>query len=816
MFTDLRLAFRSLLHAPRFAAMAISVLALGIGANSAMFTIVDSILLRPLPYGDPQRVAVVLATSERSGGMMPVTPGDFQDFREQNHSFEQLGAAHVWSPTLTGIDRAERIEGLRASSDLFDILKVSPALGRFFSKEDGRPNSANVVVLTHGLFQRRFGGAASVIGQDITLDGKKYTIIGVTPEGFHFPPFWATNAEMFSAGEFRPEGEASRGPGYLRLFGRLKPGVSIDQANADLRTIAARLAASYPRTNAGLTTTVTPIHEMAVGRIRPVLLVLFGAVACTLLIACANVANLLVARASSRSKEIAIRQSLGATRSSLVRLFLAESLALAACGGLAGLALAWWAVPAFTSSIPELTAFRLPRRTEIHLSSGVVLFNAALCLAKALFCGLITAWQTRRVDLNGALKAGGRGGAGTRSGRRMRFALTTAEIAIALLLLSGAGLLIESYRKLSSVDPGFDPAGVIAVNVGLAASQHSAPDKRAQFYQEALRELSSLPGVTNVSAVNHVPLAGDRFGTQLTIQDHPAVRPEDTPNAVYRVATPGYLKTMRMRLLHGRDFTPADNESSEGVVILNASAAKRFWPGQNPIGKRLHRGDAQAQRPWLTVVGVVADVKQSDWAVSADNEVYLPFDQDADYRHNPASFLTMTLVIRAGNASGLGAAIRDRIATIDRNVSTPGIFLMDQVIRDVTWQPRTSMMLVMFFGAFAALLAAVGIYAVMSFLVAGRTREIGVRMALGARRFDVVRTVVRDAAPPAVIGLALGLGLAAMLTRFMSTMLYEVKPLDATVFAGVTGLIACVVAGACLAPARRAANLDPLEALRQD
>lgn len=814
--SDLRFGFRSLARAPRFALMAVLVLALGIGANSAMFTVVNSVLLQPLPYRDPARIAVILASIERTGGTLPLMPGDFQDYSEQNRTFEQIAAAHVWGPTLTGVDRAERLDGLRASANLFDVLQVAPAFGRFFSADDGRPDSPDVVVLTHRLFEQRFGADPSIIGRSITLDGQKHTVIGVAPKGFNFPPFWAASADLFSVGVFRAAADGGRGPGYLRLFGRLKPGVSFEQANADIKAIAARLAATYPRSNAGLTATATPIHEMAVGKIRPILLVLFGAVACTLLIACANIANLLIARASARRKEIAIRQSLGASRAHLLRQFLAESLVLSAAGGLAGLALAWWIVPVFVASVPELNTFHLPRRTEIHLSGAVAAFNVALCLITAVFCGLATAWQAARADVNADLKENGRGAVAARSGRRFRSVLSAVEVAVALLLVVGAGLLAESYRKMRSIDPGFDATDVLAINVGLAASEHAAPNRRAQFYREAMNEFAALPGVKAVGAVNHVPFAGDRFGTQLTLQDRPALRPEDTPSAVYRVAMPGYLRTIGIRLLEGRDFKASDDANAPGVVIVNASAARRWWPGERAIGKRIHRGDAQAQRPWLTVVGLIGDVKQADWSAPAESEIYLPFEQDPDYRTNPQSFLTMTLVLRAQNAASLTPAIRERVARIDRNISVPHVFVMDQVIRDITWQPRTSMLLVLFFAGVAALLAAVGVYAVMSFLVTGRTQEIGVRMALGARRRDVLRMVVRDAAGPVGAGIAAGVVMAATCTRVLSTMLYEVKPMDPVVFCAATALVATAAAAACFGPAKRAAGLDPLTALRND
>jgi predicted permease len=817
MSGDFRYALRTLLKSPRFTVMAVLVLGVGIGANSAMFTVVDSVLIRPLPYHDPARVAVILgSTGDGAASRLPVTPGDYLDFRSQSRSFDDIAAANVWGPTLTGTDRAVRIDGLRASANLFQVLGVKAAYGRLFSAEDGAADAPEIAVLSYGLFEQRFGGDPRVVGQTITLDGKAHTIVGVTPRGFYFPPFWASNAAIYAASAYRAEENGGRGPGYLRLFGRLKSGVSYPQAQAEITTITRRLALEYPRTNAGLTATVTPIHEMSVGSVRPVLLVLFGAVACTLLIACANIVNLLIARASSRRKEIAIRQSLGAARTHIARQFVAETMLLALAGGTLGLLLAWWVVPVFVASIPEAGMFRLPRHNEIEMNGMVIAFNFAAAILAAVLCGVATAFQASRVDLNADLKESGRGQVAARSGRRLRSWVAGAQVAIALLLLAGAGLLVESYRKLQAVDPGFDPRGVAAVEVRLAASSHADPDRRAQFYAEALEQFRGLPGVVSASAVNHVPLAGDRFGTDLTLGGRPVPRPGETPNAVYRVAMPGYFSTMRMRLLRGRDFTEHDNERAAGVVVVNESAAKRFWPGEDPIGKRLHRGDAQSQEPWLTVVGVVADVKQTSWTEAADSEIYLPYLQDADYRHNPASFLAMTLVVRAANAGALAPAIRERIAAIDRNISVPNVFVMDQVVRDVRWQPRTSMTLVVFFAGVAALLAALGIYAVVSFLVAGRTQEIAVRMALGARRMDVLAMVLRQAMRPIAAGLGAGLAAALALTRLMSSMLYEVRPTDPLVFTAVAAGLTLVGLSASLIPARRAATLDPLAALRNE
>lgn len=813
MTGDLRYAARTLLRSPRFTAMAVLVLALGMGAASAVFAVVYAVLLRPLPYKDPANIAVILSASEKSGGRMPVTPGDYQDFREQNRSFEEVAAASVWSPTLTGFDRAEKLDGLRVTAALFRVLGVQAAHGRVFMPEDEAPDAADAAVLTDGLFERRFGGDPSVVGRTITLDGRKHTVVGVMPRGFYFPPFWAMNADIFAIGRYRAGENGERGPGFLRLFGRLKPGVTFEGAEAEIRTIAARLAATYRR-NAGVTATVTPIHEMSVGSVRPALLVLFGAVACTLLIGCANVSSLLIARAGSRRKEMAIRRSLGAERVHVVRQSLAESLLLVAGGSAASLALVLWAVPAFASAVPEFGSLRMPRRTEIGAGGMALLFHAAISLVMAVVCGIVSALNSMRGDVAADLKESGRGSVALRPGARTRRILAAAEIAVALLLLTGAGLLVQSYRNLRGVDPGFNPEGVVAVNVGLAASEYAPAERRAQFYQKALAELRALPGVAAASAVNHVPLAGDRFGINVTIHGRPEPPPGNTPNAVWRVAMPGYFSTMGIRLMEGRDFSERDDRDGPGVAIVNASMARRYWPGESAVGKQIRRGTFESATPWLSVIGVVADVKQGAWQAPADDEIYVPFLQDPEYRDNPAAFLTLTLVARGRGAGPAGPAIRDRIAAIDRNISVPNVFVMEQVARDVTWQPRAAMAVMLFFGVFAAVLAAVGIYAVMSSMVAARTQEIGVRMALGAQRWNVFGLVLGDAAAPVAAGIGLGLTAAAALTRLMEAMLFGVAPLDLGVFAAGAAGIAAVAAAACLGPALRAAGLDPVRALR--
>jgi predicted permease len=809
LWQDLRYGLRSLLKRPGFTAVAVVTLAVGVGANTALFSVVNAVLLRPLAYRDADRLVVAL-----HGGNDPVSPADFAEWRGQKKVFEQMSAAEFWTPSLTGRDRPEQLWAVRASDNLFAMLGVEPALGRAFQPGDDQPGAAPVVVLSRRLWLRRFGGDPAVVGQTLTLDGRAHTVVGVMPEGFEFPLFWATKAEMWAPLPLA-ERAGSRGRS-LRVFARLKPGVTHAQAQGEMETIARRLALEHPETNAKLDAVVTPLHQKVVGDVKPTLLVLLGAVGFVLLIVCANVANLLLARASARHREMALRLALGATRGRLVRQLLTENLLLAALGAGGGLLLAVWLVGLFVSGVPEDA---LPRQQAIGVDSAALAFTALLSLLTAAFFGLAPALSASRTDLNEALKEGGRQSAGGGArGQKLRRLLIVAEVALAMILLAGAGLMLRSFLSLRSLDPGFDQTNLLTMTVSVAGTRHAPAPMRAAFFREAVERVRRLPGVEEASAINHLPLAGDAWGFSFNIEGSPEPAPGEQPKATYRVASPDYFRTMRIPLVEGRAFDERDDEQSPGVVVVNESMARRYWPGVESVGRRIRLASSPADAPWLTVVGVVRDVKQQSWEEEAGPEMYLPYAQSPSYLRNPAPHYSyLSLVVRTtADPVQSAAAVREAVWAIEPNAPVSGVATMDEVVSRQTWRPRLSTLLLLGFALAALILAAVGIYGVLSYSVAQRTHEIGVRMALGAQARDIRRMVVRQGMALAGLGIAAGLAGAFALTRLMSKLLYGVSAADPPTLAAVAILLGAVAFLACYLPARRATRVDPMEALRYE
>ncbi len=816
LIQDLRYGARMLLKNPGFTLIAVLTLALGIGANTAIFSVVNGVLLRPLAYHEPEQIVTLLHE-----GRSPVSPANFLDFRSSSQSFAQMAAAEVWGGTLAGADRPEVISGLRMGDGLFEMLGVRPLLGRALQAEDFQPGKDRVLVLSHKLWQRAFGGNQSIIGRQLKLSGESYTVVGVMPAQFQFPPFWATRAEMWRPLELSARATNRRGSS-LRVFARLKPGVTLQQAQSEVDVMNKRLALAYPDANTGLNIRVDPLNEKVVGNVRLALLVLSGAVAFVLLIACANVACLLLARAAARQKEAAVRVALGASRWRIIRQLLTESLLLSLGGAAIGILLAVWGVEWLTTLLAGNTSsfsVRLPRLSEIKIDAAALAFTFTVSLVTSVLFGLAPALAASKPDVHQALKESGRGTSGGR--RRLRETLVVAELALALVMLIGAGLLINSFLKLQAVDAGFNPRNLLTMTVSLAGAPQYVGPTREVFYRQLEDRLRALPGVESASAINHLPLAGDTWGNPLAIEGRPLPPPGEEIRVTFRASRPDYFRTMGIPLRAGRDFTELDSPDAPGVIILNETLARRHWPSEDPIGKRVTLDDPRdnTRAPeWLTVVGVVKDVKQSSWTDAPSNEIYVPFQRSRGFFVSTSGiFTSMTIVVRTSvEAQSLAVAAQEAVRAINRNLPVSNVATMEQVVADTLWQPRFNLQLIGLFAGVALTLAAIGLYGVMSYSVAQRTREVGLRMALGAQRHDVLKLVVGQGMKLAVLGVAMGLAASVALTRLMEKLLFEVSATDFTTFAVIAGLLTLVALLACWVPARRAAKVDPMIALRHE
>ncbi len=809
---DLRYGARSLLRTPGFTAVAVLALALGIGANTAIFSVVNIVLLRPLAYRDSDRLVTVL-----HDGDDPVAVANYLDWRAQSRSFEAMAAAEYWSPNLTDSDSsqsnpAEHVYGLQVTQNLLPMLGIDPALGRVFIPGEDRKGSEHEVVLSDRLWQRRFHRDPNVLGKLITLNGEGYTVAGVMPPEFKFAPFWATRAELWVPIAFGDRIH-NRAGNSLRVFARLKRNITLAQARADIATVTGRLEREYPGTNRDVV--VTPLKENVVGKIETPLLLVLGAVGFVLLIACANVAHMLLARTADRQKEIAVRAALGAGRTRIIGQFLTESLLLAAFGSLAGLLLALWG----TKALVKLSPAYIPRVETVAIDSHVLLFLLGVTLLTAVLFGLAPAMHATAGDLNGALKEGGRGDSDSIRRNRLRSFLVASEFALAFMLLIGAGLMIRSFFALQSVNPGFNPHNVLSMVVSVAGSKEAEAGRRGIFYRELLEKLRTLPGVTSAGAINHLPLAGDIWGWPFAVEGRPKPRPGESPLAVYRVVMPGYFETMRLPILRGRTIAIKDDARAPGVVVINERAARQYWPGQDPIGKRITFDDDKHNSPtWLTVVGVAANAKQSDWAADPYPEVYLAALQNRDFLGDPGSHIAyITLVVRgAGDPAGIASAVKSAVWSFDRNLPISEVLTMDQVVEQATAQPRFEMLLFGLFGAVALVLAAVGIYGVMNYSVSRRTREIGIRISLGASRAAVLGMVTRQGMMQALAGTAAGIASAGLLSQLMRKLLYGVRPTDPVTFGGVAIVLGFTALLAIFVPARKASRIEPVVALRNE
>ena len=811
LMQDLRHSVRGMLRTPVFALTAVIVLALGIGATTAIFSVVDAVLLRPLAYRDSGRLVTILMS-----GTGPVSVANYIDWRDQSRSFSTMGAADYWSPNLTGVDSPEHITGLKVTQNLFPMLGIEPMLGRLFLEGEDKDGADREVILSHRLWQRRFSSDPAVLGKPIVLDGNAFVIVGVMPPEFQFAPFWATKAELWVPNAFGARIH-SRGGNSLRIFARLKDGVSLTQARAEIASITARLEQQFPGTNRNVV--VTPLKEKVVGSIETPLLVLLAAVGFVLLITCANVAHMLLARAATRQKEIAVRAALGARRGRLIRQFLTESILLGGVGGALGLLLAVLG----TRALIALSPANIPRVQTVSIDAHAALFLLAATILTSVGFGLVPALQASSVNVNDTLKEGGRGGTEGVQRNRLRSLLVVSEFSLALMLLIGAGLMIRTFAALEAVDPGFNPHHVISMIVSVAGSKEAEPGRREFFYRQLIERVRSLPGVEAAGAINHLPLAGDLWGWSFLVEGRPKPRPGEAPKAVYRMVTPGYFAAMRLPIVRGHDITDADNITAPGVVIINEQAARQYWPGEDPIGKRVSFDDDTTNPTnWLTVIGIAKDAKQDNWTDKATPEAYLAAFQNHDYIGDSGTEASkhmdyITLVARSvGDPAALASEMKQAVWSFDRNLAISQVVTMDGVVAEANAQPRFEMMLLSIFAAVALVLAAVGIYGMISYSASQRTHEIGVRMSLGATRGDVLLLVVRQGIWLAVAGSAAGLTGSLLLSRLMGGLLYGVKPTDPVTFAAVAFGLAVVAMLACYIPARRAMRIDPMAALRYE
>ena len=806
LLQNLRYAIRTLRKSPGFTAVAVITLALGIGANTAIFSVVNAVLLRPLPYKDDSRLVVIL-----NQGRNPVAPANFIDWRNQSQSFSQMGAAEYWAPNLTGTDNPEKLLALHVTPEIFPMLGVQPLLGRAFLSEEQEAGKEHEVVLSYSLWQSHFAGNPEIIGRPVALSGETYTVVGVMPRDFRFAPFWATKAELWAPLALGSR-LTDRGGSSLRVFARLKPGVTLPQAQAEMAGITGRLEREFPGTNQDMQ--VVSLREKVVGNIRPALLLMLGAVGFVLLIACANVSHMLLARAAARSEEIALRSALGAGRWNVFRQLLTESLALALLGGSAGLVLAVWGVRVLVRFAPS----GIPRMETIGVDGYVLLFALGISLLTGLAFGMAPAWRATAVNLSDALKEGKHGPSEGSRRSRLRGLLVGSEFALAVVLLAGAGLMVRSFLALQHVDPGFDPRGVLSMVVSVSGTEQAAAGHTGNFYQAVLQKVSAVPGVQFAGGINHLPLAGDEWGFPFYIQGRPPEPPGKELVATYRVVFPGYFRTMSIPVQRGRDVTAADNLQAPGVVVINNYLARRYWPGEDAIGKRITFDDPAKNPSWLTVVGVVKDTARSSWVSPPEEEVFLPYLQNRPYLETPSQpFAYMTLVARTtGEPEALAPAIRGAIHSLDKNIPLSEIQTMEQVVAEATGQSRFYLILLGTFATVALVLAGVGIYGVMSYSVSRRIHEIGIRMALGAQARDVLRLVVFQGIFQALAGVAVGLAGALTLSRLMADLLYGTRPNDPATFAAVVLVLSGVAVAASYIPARRATKVDPMVALRYE
>ena len=800
---DLRYAIRTFRKSPAIAGVMVAVLALGIGANTAIFSLANALLLRPLPFPDADRLMVVWEDVSWIGFPRNTpAPANYLDWKGQNQVFEDMAALQFFNFNLTGEEgEPERVTAIGVTASFFPVMGVKPLLGRPLGPEDDRPGAPHVAVLGHGLWERRFAGDPKIVGRDIALNGEKYTVTGVMPSGFSFPN---REVEVYAAIGLSPQRWAQRGSHYLEVVGRLKSGVTVQRARGDMEAIARRLAHDYPDSNARIGVVVSPLREEYVLTVRTGILVLLAAVGCVLLIACANVANLLLARATARRREIAVRAALGAGRWRVVRQLLTESMLLALAGGVAGIALARGSFTVMEKLVPAA----MPDTAAVRLDWAALGFTVVVAALAGVLFGLAPAWGATRVDLNDALKQGGRTATG--GGKRTRDWLVVGETALAVVLLTGAGLLIQTLARLRGVELGFRPEGVLTAVTLLPPANYVKNSDRLAFANKVLDRMRALPGVTGAGYANALPLVMKGNTQGFWPEGHPRPRVGEVRDANYRKVTPEYFETMGIALQRGRCLRESDGDGAKMVAVINETMARQYWPDEDPLGRRFKFGGPDSDAPWIEIVGIVAGVRQMGLELAPRAEVYVPMAQATTAAPN-------SLVIRTkGDPIRLAAAVREQIRAVDPQQSVSKVRTMVDIVDEELGPRKLQMTLLGGLAGLALLLASVGIFGVLHFAVTQRFAEIGVRVALGAGPGDVARMVVGQGLRLAGIGVAIGVVGALAVTRLMSSMLFGVKASDPLAFAGAAAVLLAVAAVASWAPARRASRVDPVVALRAE
>ena len=816
IWQDIRYGARLLLKSPGFTLIAVLTLALGIGANTAIFSVVNFVLLRPLPYANSDQLVMIWERNLKKGwSESPTSSANFVDFRTSARNLEVAAFTDTnGNFNLTGGDQPERVAGLRVSANLFPLLGVNPGRGRLFLPQEDQPGSGHVLILSYGLWQRTFAANGNLINQTIQLNSQSYTVVGIMPPDFKFPPAFSamvgsseesvTNADLWVP-LTTDDIPLVRDRRDLKMMGRLKPGVTAAQAQADLNAIASRLDREFPDVNGGIETHVIPLREQVTGDIRLALFVLMAAVALVLLIACANVANLLLAKATGRQKEIAIRTALGATRLRILRQLLTESVLLGLLGGLLGLL---FAVIGAKTLIAFVTT-NIPKLKDFTFDATVLLFTLLIALVTSLFFGLAPAIDASKPNLNEALKEGGRSSSGSASRQRLRDFLVIAEVALAVILVTASGLMFRSFLRLQGVNPGFNPKNLITLEVELPDAKYHAAQQQQNFQQQLLQRLTTIPGVQSAAAVDNVPFGVNAFNTSFMIEGRPVPAVTERPRAFYRVISPNYFRAMGIPFHRGNEFTDRDSGEMPGVAIINETAARKYWPGEDPIGRKIKRGRPESKNPWVTIVGIAGSASQLSLREESQPEIYVPYLQNTTPN--------FSLVVRTtSDPKTITGAIRKEVWTADKDLPVSNMKLMDELISNSTAQPRFYVILLTVFAALALILAAVGVYGVMAYSVTLRTRDIGIRMALGAQPMDIFKHVIGHALMLASIGLVIGLILAGTSTLVMKSLLFGISTADPLTLI-VTALILLAVALlASYLPARKATKVDPMVALRYE